>query len=362
MQFWLPALILAAIVMFALAGVTAWLSSRANTGEGGLAVLKHQLAELDADVAAQRIDAAESEGLRNELSRRILAAARQEKSPVGHSANGKFAFLTALVPLAAVAIYLQIGQPTMPDAPRAERLANAQKNKDTEAMVAQVEDHLAQKPDDVEGWKLLAPIYMDMGRFADAAGAQLQIMALTGETADLKAGVAEALTLRDQGMMPEAAIAAAMEAYALNSKNPKAQFYRALALSQQGKKAESEAAFKLLLANSPPDAPWRGAVEAQLKRFSGAAPSLAPGQAEAVASMSPEEQKAMIRSMVEGLDQRLASNGDDIEGWLRLIRARSVLGEMEKATMALAKARGLFGQKPTELAALNDLAKELKLP
>jgi cytochrome c-type biogenesis protein CcmH len=50
-----------------------------------------------------------------------------------------------------------------------------------------------------------------------------------------------------------------------------------------------------------------------------------------------------------------------VEGWLRLIRARMVLGEADKATSALATARTTFAAKPDQIKLLDDLAKELNL-
>jgi cytochrome c-type biogenesis protein CcmH len=366
MEFWLPALVLLFAVTAALALGSKWLA-RASLGAGtdaGLTVFKHQLKELDSDIDAGRIASADGDGLRNELSRRILAAARGQTDAAVGNASPRVMALALLVPLATVLIYVQVGKPNMPDVPRAERLANAQKTGDPEALVAQVEDHLSKKPDDVQGWQLLVPVYMEMQRFGDAAAAQMQIMALTGETAELKAGVAEALTLRDKGLMPELAITAAMDAYRLDPANPKTQFYHALALSQQGKKVESLVAFNAILANSSADAPWRGAVQEQIKRLSssGAAPQISEDQAAGLKNLAPADQQAMIRGMVDGLDAKLAANADDLEGWLRLIRARTVLGESDKASAALTKARRLFVSKPDALTAINDLAKELKLP
>jgi cytochrome c-type biogenesis protein CcmH len=366
MQFWLPALVLLAVITAALALGSQWLARR-NAGadsDAGLAVFKHQLKELDSDIAAGRIANADGEGLRNELSRRILAAARGQTANAVRTTSPRTMVLALIVPLAALLIYVQVGKPNMPDVPRAERLANAQKTGDNDALVAQVEDHLSQKPDDVQGWQLLVPVYMEMQRFGDAAAAQMQIMALTGETAALKTGVAEALTLRDKGLMPELAITAAMDAYRLDATNPKTQFYHALALSQQGKKEEALLAFNSMIVNAPANAPWRGAVEDQIKRLSssGVAPEISSDQAASIKAMAPADQQAMIRGMVKGLDVRLATNGDDLEGWLRLIRARTVLGESDKAGVALAKARGLFVSNKDALTAVNDLAKELKLP
>jgi cytochrome c-type biogenesis protein CcmH len=77
--------------------------------------------------------------------------------------------------------------------------------------------------------------------------------------------------------------------------------------------------------------------------------------------MTPENRMAMIRSMVDGLDEKLKTNPDDVEGWLRLIRARTVLKEDNEAAAALATARATFATNPANVKVLNDLAIELKL-
>ena len=77
--------------------------------------------------------------------------------------------------------------------------------------------------------------------------------------------------------------------------------------------------------------------------------------------MTPGERIAMIRGMVDGLDEKLKSNPQDIEGWLRLIRARTVLGDSEKASAALATARATFATNAADIKLIEDLAQELKL-
>ena len=47
----------------------------------------------------------------------------------------------------------------------------------------------------------------------------------------------------------------------------------------------------------------------------------------------------MIRGMVERLATRLKQNGDDVDGWLRLVRAYLVMGDRDKARSALTDAR-----------------------
>jgi cytochrome c-type biogenesis protein CcmH len=68
----------------------------------------------------------------------------------------------------------------------------------------------------------------------------------------------------------------------------------------------------------------------------------------AAQDMTPEERMGFIRQMVEGLAQRLEEKPDDLEGWLRLIRAYQVLGEPEKAAEALKKAEPLAAGLPEE--------------
>ena len=68
-----------------------------------------------------------------------------------------------------------------------------------------------------------------------------------------------------------------------------------------------------------------------------------------------------ISAMVSGLAARLKSNPNDPQGWLRLIRAYSVLGETDKAKEALATARKSVGADASVKAALDSEATELKL-
>ncbi|MBX9710018.1 MAG: tetratricopeptide repeat protein, partial [Xanthobacteraceae bacterium] len=61
------------------------------------------------------------------------------------------------------------------------------------------------------------------------------------------------------------------------------------------------------------------------------------------------------------LAKRLKDNGDDVEGWLRLVRAYMVLGDTDKAKTALADARQAVAKNPERLKQLNDGLKNLGL-
>lgn len=92
-------------------------------------------------------------------------------------------------------------------------------------------------------------------------------------------------------------------------------------------------------------------------------PSSSPSadQVAAADQMAPAERNAMIEGMVARLAQRLSENGSDVDGWLRLIKAYSVLGERDKALTATANARSALAGNSENLRRIGELAKELGL-
>jgi cytochrome c-type biogenesis protein CcmH len=63
--------------------------------------------------------------------------------------------------------------------------------------------------------------------------------------------------------------------------------------------------------------------------------------------------------MVERLATRLKQNGDDVEGWLRLVRAYLVMGDRDKAMSALNDARQAVANDAERLRQLNEGLKNL---
>jgi len=92
------------------------------------------------------------------------------------------------------------------------------------------------------------------------------------------------------------------------------------------------------------------------------APQIDPETAARIQAMSPEEQAAMIESMVTGLAARLEADPDDVQGWTRLIRARMVLGQLDQARLDLERAQSQFSEQPDVLARFDQLAAQLADP
>lgn len=285
------------------------------------AIYRDQLLELDRDKARGLIGETEAQAARNEISRRLLQVA----VPEALAAGNRYALMAVLlVPLVALPIYAKYGSPRMPNVPLQERLKGAIANQDFEALVATVEAHLAKSPNDVEGWKVLAPAYKREMRWRDAAEAYANVLRLAPPTADAIADYGEMLVFASEGMVTDEAERAFVEALKLEATNERAKYYYDMALKQEGK-----------------------------------APALSDEQIAAGQAMPAQDQTAMIAGMMDGLEQKLGKDSRDLEGWKRLIRARRISNEIDKAKISLDLAMNIFKNEPETLNALHDLAKEL---
>lgn len=66
---------------------------------------------------------------------------------------------------------------------------------------------------------------------------------------------------------------------------------------------------------------------------------------EAARDMDPDEQAAMIQTMVARLAERLQEDPDDLDGWLRLGRAYGVMEDHDKAIEAYSRAAALAPER-----------------
>lgn len=100
----------------------------------------------------------------------------------------------------------------------------------------------------------------------------------------------------------------------------------------------------------------------QILQDRSAAPQIDPDAQARIETMSPDEQAAMIGNMVEGLAARLEQDPNDLQGWLRLIRARIVMGDVAQARADLTTAQETFPIETEEGQMLQRLAVELLPP
>lgn len=345
-----------------------------------LAVYRDQLQEVERDRAAGTIGAAEAEAARVEVSRRLIAAADARQAEV-ISAGGeetakeltarlrrrRLAAVAASIamPVLAGSLYFVLGSPNMPGQPLAGRLEAAHGGQTIASLVARVEAHLAQNPDDGRGWEVVAPVYMRLQRYDNAVEARRNALRLLGETADRQSSLGEALVGAADGVVTADAKRAFERAVDLNAQDVKARYFLGLAAEQDGQRDEAVRVWRELLAGAPEGAPWVEVVRASLARIGepSTAPAPAPNAQDmaAASQLAPEQRDQMIRGMVERLATRLHEDGSDVEGWLRLVRAYMVLGEREHARAAVSDAHRALVNEPDKIRRLDEGIKGLGL-
>lgn len=164
-----------------------------SSGALNLRVLRDQLRELDADLQAGTIDAQAHQVARRELELRVAqdvhaAPAKPQASLRQHwSALG----VLVLVSLVAVSAYRAVGTPQGLDVANAAPFATSKPPmseaaaggpvtaEQIEAMVARLAEKLKAKPDDANGWRMLARSYETLRRFDQAVDAYQHLLKLT---------------------------------------------------------------------------------------------------------------------------------------------------------------------------------------
>ena len=119
-------------------------------------------------------------------------------------------------------------------------------------VIAQVEARLRKDPEQGKGWEAIAPVYLKLGRFRDAANAYANAARLNGETVALLAGRAEAAMLASDGVVTEEARVAYEKILQARARRMEPRFWLAMAKEQDGKLANALAAYKALLAEARP--------------------------------------------------------------------------------------------------------------
>ena len=210
-------------------------------------------------------------------------------------------------------------------------------------LIARVRAH----PEDARAWRYLASAYMSAGDPRDAAKALAKVIALTGKgDASVDAAYGEALVADNGGQVPDEAEDAFSAALKVDPRNVPARFYLGLARAAHGDRVAAIALWQSLLADVPSTAPLHQILVDRLAVLtSQAGPGGAPNP----------------RAMVDMLAARLKADPNDALGWVRLMRAYTVLGETDKAKQALADARKAFATNKDAQTAFTTAAKALKL-
>lgn len=369
-------------------------------GESDVAVYRDQLHEIDRDKARGVLSLEEAERVRVEVARRLLSAdkAASEAQDFGqaskHVTIGVAVLCAAVLLLGGWITYSALGVPGYQDLPRAARIAagnEARRDRmsqteaeaqmpavpdpalpeDQAALIAELRSLVPTRPDELQGWELLARYEAALGQYKNAAHAQAQVVRLQGDEADLD----ELTTLADLmvgatgGFVSPEAEGVVTHILETDPDNIPAKYYLGLLYAQTDR---PDIAFRLWrpIVESGSDVFHvelaRGQIE-QAAQFAGIdyeLPRLPGPSAEdiiAAEEMNDEDRSAMIQGMVEQLSARLAREGGTAEEWARLINALGVLGQTERAEAIWAEAQNRFAPAPDDLAIIRRAAQSAGL-
>jgi len=276
----------------------------------------------------------------------VLPLVRKPKTADGPKRAGWLA-LSAGLSVAAVGLgsYAVLGQPGI-----AVRDLGPTRNDDYPALITTLARRMPDRPGDLEGWTLLARGYMAYGNASQAAKAygravDLAKAQLGAVPPQLLSNYGEALTT-EAGEVTKESEAVFRQVLEQDPQDVMARYFVGRALSQRGDKNGALQIWESLLADAPPDAPWRGQLINQMAALR--------SQTGAGAPFDPAV-------MVARLASRLESNPNDLDGWLMLIRAYNVLGDKQKAAAALSHAKTIFANQADAMAALDQSARENSL-
>ena len=365
-----------------------------------LLIYKDQLVEVEKDLEKGVLSKSESDAARIEVSRRILLADKKsklEKQTVSISQNHNklITFIILIFILAgSFSIYAFLGNPSLPDMPLQARLAEIKENRsqrisqeeaellvpdeiieapsDYLALVSKLRIAMKERPNDIQGLRLLALHEFRLGKYRSARKAHLKIINVLGETATAKDLIdfAEVMIVATNGYVSPEAEFILRRGLEMKPNDGRARYYSGLSMAQSGRPDVTLRLWENLLDEGPDDAPWIPLIKEQIvdvARLVGVnlAQDQLPGptseQINSAETMSDVDRKEMIQGMVSSLSNRLANEGGTVNEWARLIRALGVLGETANASKIWIEAQTIFERNSSDIEILREAARAAKV-
>ena len=346
-----------------------------------MVVYRNQLAEIAQDVERGLLPQDQAETARAEIHRRMLAAEDAELAAASGDGpkDSRMSRLIAVfgialaVPVGSALLYLALGSPDLVGKSKTQQAA-----REASAAAASEAERLAPlvaKSPSIPGFKQLASAYFAARQYDRAAGAYQNAVDLGANDAETWSGFGEATVMASGGAVVLPALQAFTRALDVDAHDARSRFYVGLAEAQISDFKKAVAIWKDLEKDSAPNSPWLGMLREHISAFAGQGgfdPATVPPQPPAIdalnaslAAMSQAQvapiadaatsspvagngsaDATMINTMVARLAAKLAANPNDPDGWQRLARSYSVLGEPQKAREAIDHAIAL---KPSDV-------------
>ncbi len=327
MTIWLLALLLTAIACATLyyAGAGRTVNAGQTVADATAEHFRAQLRAIDVDAAAGRMGDAEATAAKGELAREVIRLKGETVEKTASAGKAAIYIPIALVAVLSIGTYAYLGRPDLPAEPLASRAPAPGQGLNIDAALKAIEGRLAADPTDVRGWTVIAPVYMQLGRYADAVTALRHVNELAPPTADSETDLGEALMMVSGGSVTGEPLQLFKAAAALDPKHVRSRYYIASEETRVGDNVSAVRDWTALLALGKGDEPW--VVNAK-DGLAVAEAALHPDTA--AASQAPPD-SAQIDVMVDGLEGRLKAQGGSIDEWTQLVRSRMVQGRTSDA-------------------------------
>jgi cytochrome c-type biogenesis protein CcmH len=277
------AMILLALILLAPALLRKRQLTASDRNQQNVIIARERLEEMEVELAAGRISQDEFDQAKVELEQALLQDLSQdggEDTLVAGPGKLTLAGIGIVVPVAAIAMYMFLGNPAMVEFDASKQAANraAQESKmpSVEEMLGSIKQRLKEKPDDTEGWFLLGRTYMVLEDHPNAVKAFETLLTLSGEEPTALLSLAEAVIMAQGGNMqgrPEELIGRALK---LAPESQTGLWMSGLLESQKGNYAQAVTHWKRLetLVKDEPEAleKVRSMISAAESKASAAAP------------------------------------------------------------------------------------------
>ncbi|QCS66612.1 c-type cytochrome biogenesis protein CcmI [Achromobacter denitrificans] len=278
-----------------------------------------QREQLQRDLKNGSLSAAERARAEEELQRDLLQdldLRRERAAPWAGQRAGVAAacLLSVLIPVAAVLLYGQLGNPrAAADAASAAAALSAEPHAgasgdDMTLAINALAQRLRATPDDADGWYMLARSYETLGRYTDAVAAYQQVLRLVPGQPAVLADLADALLSASQGTPDAASIGAVAQALAAQPDQPKALALAGMMALRRGDAAEALAHWERLQAQLPPDSEAARQIQSNIAQARAMAAGSAPA---AAAPAAPGAANAAANSAANAMADAAANPGND---------------------------------------------------
>jgi len=352
-EFWIIcALLLAVALLFVVWPL--WSSAVKNNevvrDAANLEIFRDQVVEMDADLANGLLTPELYEQGKRELQMRLV---EEVKSPHGSGTGSArnplkalAVVLVVLIPLVSVGLYWKLGNLDvfLPQDKHASAEGFGTVLSDT--ALKELEDKLAKKPDNPEGWLLLARSYVELERYGDAANAYDKLTKLVPNEAQLWADYADALAMtQGQSLRGEPTVLLS-KALEVDANNPKTL---ALAGSAAMERGDYPAAIKY----------WENLLQQMPNKNSEDAKMVASGVQQArnfLAQIKGDKMQMMAQAPSAAQSKPLALGKERISGMV--ILSDAIKGKADPDDTLFVLARAADGP-PMPLAVVRKQVKDL---